>query len=103
MSAVGNIRSVRDLVLKVRFKDEIPDVGEVIIVTDLEDKPPLVVDSFTDDSTALCLNLTSNRQLARGMKHFSDLLCQAYPTLRQGQTMRMFAHEQRHPKLGFKL
>lgn len=67
MSAIGSIRSVRDLVIKVEFLDEVPFVGEVVLA-DNSVKSPLLVDSFISDSLAICLNLASSNEFHKGMK-----------------------------------
>lgn len=63
----GVIRVVRDLVIKVDFVEDPPEIGELLFV-DNEEKAPLVVHSFTSEMTAACLNLDTNRNMARGMK-----------------------------------
>ena len=65
MSA-GIIRSIRDLVVKVDFVDDPPDLGEVLMV-DNQDKSPLLVNSFSGEMTATCLNLDTDRRMAKGM------------------------------------
>ena len=67
MTVIGTIRSAKSLVLKVQFKDEVPFVGEVLLADD-KDKSPIMVDSFVNDSTAICLNLMSSNSFVRGMK-----------------------------------
>lgn len=64
--ADGTIRSIKDLVIEVEFLDTAPDVGEVLTVTD-DSNSPIVVNSFRNDTTAVCLNLTSSRMLQKGM------------------------------------
>lgn len=62
----GVIRSIRDLVVKVDFVEDPPELGEVVVV-DNEDKSPLLVHSFAGEMTATCLNLDTNRRMAKGM------------------------------------
>lgn len=62
----GMIKSIQDLVIKVDFVDDPPELGEVLLV-DNEEKSPLVVHSFISEMTAACLNLDSNRNMSRGM------------------------------------
>lgn len=62
----GVIRGIKDLVIKVDFLNNPPELGELLLV-DNEEKAPLIVHSFTSELTAACLNLDSNRNLSRGM------------------------------------
>ncbi|HEX9594880.1 MAG TPA: F0F1 ATP synthase subunit beta [Candidatus Saccharimonadales bacterium] len=62
----GIIRSIRDLVVKVDFVEDPPALGEVVIVEN-DDKSPLLVHSFGGEMTATCLNLDTNRRMAKGM------------------------------------
>ena len=62
----GIIRSIRDLVVKVDFVENAPELGEVVVV-DNEDKSPLLVHSFSGEMTAICLNLDTSRRMAKGM------------------------------------
>lgn len=62
----GVIRSIKDLVVKVEFGKEIPEIGELVIVSS-KDEAPLLVDSMLDESTALCLNIHSSKLLQKGM------------------------------------
>lgn len=62
----GIIRSIRDLVVKVDFVEDAPELGEVVVV-DNEDKSPLLVHSFSGEMTAICLNLDTSRRMAKGM------------------------------------
>lgn len=61
----GVIRSVRDLLVTVVFDDEMPDVHEIITVT--ETNTPLLVDSLVEGNQALCLNVQSDLTLQKGM------------------------------------
>lgn len=63
----GVIRGIKDLVIKVDFLENPPELGELLLV-DNEEKAPLIVHSFSSELTASCLNLDSNRNLSRGMK-----------------------------------
>ena len=64
--AAGRVRSIRDLVLKVEFPEDKPEVGEVVMVEN-DEKSPLLVESFIDDMTTACLNLRSHRSITKGM------------------------------------
>lgn len=62
----GIISAIHDLVIKVEFIDEAPKIGE-LLYCDNPEKAPLVVHSFINELTAACLNLDSNRNMAKGM------------------------------------
>lgn len=61
----GVIRTIKDLVIKVDFVNDAPEIGEVLLVNN-EEKSPLIVHSFVSEMTAACLNLDSNRNMSRG-------------------------------------
>jgi len=64
--AAGRVRTIKELVLKVEFAEDRPEIGEVVLVEN-EEKSPLLVDSFIDDMTAACLNLKSHKAISKGM------------------------------------
>ncbi len=66
MAAVGTIRALKNMVVLVEFEDEVPALNEVLL-TDTPTQSPLIVDSFTTETTAACLNLLSAADLAKGM------------------------------------
>lgn len=65
--AAGEIRTIRDVVVTVQFDEEIPEIGELVLANN-KAKSPLLVESFQDDATAICLNIRSSKQLYKGMK-----------------------------------
>jgi F-type H+-transporting ATPase subunit beta len=65
--AKGVIRSIKDLVIKVDFIEDPPQVGEVVRVANAA-QSPLVVHSFVGEMTAACLNLDSSRDMAKGQE-----------------------------------
>lgn len=65
--ANGRIKVIRDLVIKVEFEGDMPEVGEVVIIQN-SDKTPLLVNSLSDETTAVCLNIRSSKQIQRGME-----------------------------------
>ncbi len=65
--AVGEIRTIRDVVVTVEFSEEMPEIGELILAHN-EEKSPLLVESFQSDTTAICLNIRSSRTMHKGMK-----------------------------------
>lgn len=62
----GIIRSIKDLVVKVEFAKDVPEIGEVVIASS-SDKAPLLVESMIDETTSLCLNILSSKQIQKGM------------------------------------
>lgn len=62
----GYIRAIKDLVVKVEFDDDMPSIGEVLIV-DNEQKTPLVVEKALSESVVMTLNVRSHRNMQRGM------------------------------------
>lgn len=65
--STGTIRTIKQLVVTVEFVDEMPMIGEILRVQD-EKRSPLLVDSFKDDTTAVCLNMRSSTTLTKNMK-----------------------------------
>lgn len=64
MNGKGIIRVLRDLVIKVQFDEDVPEVYEIIEV-DNEQKTPLLVDSLENGDTAICLNISADRSLLK--------------------------------------
>lgn len=62
----GVIRAVKDLLVAVKFDDELPEIYEVLKVEGLE--TPLLVDSIQTGGRVMCLNIQSDRRLQKGMK-----------------------------------
>lgn len=62
----GSVISVKDLVVKVEFADNLPEIGEVILVQN-DDKSPLLVESLTSETVALCINLRSSKHIQKAM------------------------------------
>lgn len=62
----GAILSVKDLVVKVEFSSDMPEIGEVLVVQN-EQKSPLLVESLLTDTVALCINLRSSKQIQKAM------------------------------------
>lgn len=63
----GVVRVLKDLVIKVQFEGEMPDVNEMLYV-DNEAKTPLLVQSLDHGDTALCLNIAGDRSIKKGDK-----------------------------------
>jgi len=62
----GIIKSIRDLVIKVRFDDNMPATGEVLVMEN-EPHSMLLVDNLEAGGIAVCLNIESDRTLQKGM------------------------------------
>lgn len=66
MNNTGVIRILRDLVIKVQFDEDMPEVNE-IVEADNPQKTPLLVSSLEKGDTAICLNITADRSLQKNM------------------------------------
>jgi len=62
----GIIRYLKDLVIKVEFDENLPELNEILLA-DNEAKTPLLVDSLEDSRTAICLNISGERSLQKGV------------------------------------
>jgi F-type H+-transporting ATPase subunit beta len=62
----GNVLVVKDLVVKVEFTSDMPEIGEVLLVQN-EQKSPILVDSLASDTVAICINLRSSKQIQKSM------------------------------------
>ena len=65
MAGTGVIRVLKDLVIKIQFDSDMPDVNEMVYV-DNEAKTPLLVYSLDHGDTALCLNIAGDRSIRKG-------------------------------------
>ena len=61
------IITIKDLIIRVEFASQPPEIGEVLIVKNKQ-QSPLLVDSYLNDTTAVCINLRSSKQLEKGME-----------------------------------
>lgn len=62
----GAIVSIKDLVVRIQFDDDSPDVNELVAV-DNPKKTVLLVDHLEPGGIALCLNIYSDRSMVKGM------------------------------------
>ncbi len=62
----GSILVVKDLVVRVEFTNDMPEIGEVLLVQN-EQKSPLMVDSLLSDTVAICINLRSSKNIQKAM------------------------------------
>ncbi|HSX06533.1 MAG TPA: F0F1 ATP synthase subunit beta [Candidatus Saccharimonadia bacterium] len=63
--AKGIVRVLKDLVIKIQFDDDMPDVNEMLYVEN-ENKTPLLVASLEHGDTAVCLNIAGDRSILKG-------------------------------------
>src|SRR5579859_8115274 len=61
----GVVRVLKDLVIKVQFDDDMPDLNEMLYVEN-EAKTPLLVSSLEHGDTAVCLNIAGDRSIKKG-------------------------------------
>lgn len=61
----GEIRVLKDLVIKVQFETDMPNVNEIIYVEN-EAKTPLLVSSLENGDMAVCLNISGDRTIQKG-------------------------------------
>ena len=62
----GTIRYLKDLVIKVEFDDDLPELNEILLA-DNEHKTALLVDSLHPGNIVLCLNISGDRSLLKGL------------------------------------
>ncbi|HSX47047.1 MAG TPA: F0F1 ATP synthase subunit beta [Patescibacteria group bacterium] len=62
----GVVTTIKDLIVRARFDDDMPSVGELIIV-DNGHQTKLLVDHLEPGGVAMCLNIRSDRRIQRGM------------------------------------
>lgn len=62
----GVIISIKDLVVRARFDDDSPKIGEIIVV-DNGHNTKLLVDHLETGGVAMCLNVRSDRRIQKGM------------------------------------
>lgn len=65
MAGKGSIRVLKDLVIKVQFNEDMPDLNEMLFV-DNEQKTPLLVYSLDHGDMAVCLNIAGDRTIKKG-------------------------------------
>ena len=61
----GIVRSLKGIVIKVQFIEDIPDVNEMLYVEN-ENESPLLVSSLTGGDTAICLNIGGDYSIQKG-------------------------------------
>lgn len=63
---LGVVRVLRDIVIKVQFSDNMPELNEIIYVEN-EAKTPLLVNALEHGDTAVCLNIAGDRSIKKGV------------------------------------
>lgn len=61
----GIVRSLKGLVIKVRFDENMPDINEILNVDNAE-KSPILVSSLENGNTAICLNIGGDYGIQKG-------------------------------------
>jgi F-type H+-transporting ATPase subunit beta len=64
-ASVGTVRTIRGLMAGIEFTDDPPRLQEILLTDDAA-QAPFQVHSFTDETTALCINMTDYRGLMKG-------------------------------------
>ncbi len=62
----GSIRSIKNLVVRVQFDQDVPELNELILVDD-KAHTPLLVDTIESADTVVCLNIRGVRSLQKSM------------------------------------
>jgi len=63
---VGVVRVLKDLVIKVQFDDDMPDLNEMVYVQN-DQSTPLLVSSLEHGDMAVCLNIAGDRSIKKGV------------------------------------
>ncbi len=66
VSSIGHIVAIKDLVVRVRFDEDAPNVGEIILAQNGHDTA-LLVDHLIEGGIAFCLNVRTDMRLQKGM------------------------------------
>ena len=62
---MGVVRVLRDIVIKVQFPDEMPELNEILHIEN-EAQSPLLVSSIEHGDTVVCLNIGGDRSIKKG-------------------------------------
>jgi F-type H+-transporting ATPase subunit beta len=63
----GVVRVLRDLVIKIQFDEDMPELNEMVYV-DNKNKTPLLVSSLDHGDMAICLNIAGDKSIQKGDK-----------------------------------
>src|SRR6195952_3958087 len=61
----GVVRVMKDLVIKIQFDDDMPELNEMVYVEN-ENKTPLLVSSLEHGDMAVCLNIAGDKTILKG-------------------------------------
>jgi F-type H+-transporting ATPase subunit beta len=61
----GIVRVLKDLVIKIQFDDDMPELNEMLYVENAN-KTPLLVSSLEHGDVAVCLNIAGDRTIRKG-------------------------------------
>lgn len=61
----GTVRTLKGIVIKVQFDEDLPGINEMLYV-DNEERSPLLVSSLTHGDTAVCLNIGGDYSIQKG-------------------------------------
>lgn len=64
--SVGSVRAIRDLVVIVQFDEDVPEIGELLIVQNTK-HTILQVDHLEDNHLAVCFNILGDRSIQKNM------------------------------------
>lgn len=62
----GVVRIIKDLIIHVEFDEQMPHIGELVLV-DNKKKAKLLVDSLAPGNIAICLNIQTDRTIEKNM------------------------------------
>ncbi len=63
--AKGVVRILKDLIIKVQFDDDLPELNEIVIVEN-EKRTPMLVSSIDHGDMVTCLNIAGDRTIMKG-------------------------------------
>lgn len=64
--STGIVTTIKDLVVRVRFDEDAPEIGELLVVRNGHDTR-LLVDHLEPGGIAMCLNVRTDRRVQKGM------------------------------------
>jgi len=65
MSKKGVVRVLKDLVIKIQFDEDMPELNEMVYVENAN-KTPLLVSALDHGDMAICLNIAGDRSIRKG-------------------------------------
>ncbi|HTE22662.1 MAG TPA: F0F1 ATP synthase subunit beta [Candidatus Limnocylindria bacterium] len=64
--STGTVASIKDLVVQAQFDDDVPAIGELVVVENGHETV-LLVDHLEPGGIAICLNIRTDRRIQKGM------------------------------------